>query len=573
MRVLLCLVAAALVAGMGCRGKVGIDTTDPANNDTTINNGTVLNNEILPDDVFPDVACEGIACDPALPSVSARVTRLTHHQWENAVRDLLRLPDRPGLSASFLPDPLSTSRFDRFASQMEVTPDLWEDYREAAESLAEQVSGDPAALARLEGANPPTDASERIRAFATTVGRRAYRRPLTTEEVDTYVAVMDRAQELFDDGSFPRAAELALRAFLQSPHFLYRLETHDDAAARVVALSPYERASKLSFALWNTIPDDTLLAAAADGELSDPALLVGHVRRMLDDDRARDVITDFHAQLLDFEHFSDMSKAPERFPDFTAETPAKMQRELEMFIDDVLFETDGTYRQLMTAQHSFVDDELAAIYGVGAPDGATFARVTLDATRPGVLTRSGFLAVNGTAYDPNPIHRGVFVDRQILCLTVPAPPDNFSIPDGIEGATNRERIQNATGACGGACHTPLINPPGFAFENYDAVGAWRDQDGGVTVDASGTLSFGGEDHSWTTGAELIGLIAESDAGHTCYARNWFEYINGRAPTAGDEPLIARVAQASQRADVSVKDMLLAMVTSAVFLQRDTGRTQ
>lgn len=417
------------------------------------------------------------------------------------------------------------------------------------------------------------ETSARNRAFAESFGLRAYRRPLSSEEVDGYVAVMDQAGELFGEATFERGAELALRAFLQSPHFLYRVELHDDPSATVIALNDYERASKLAFALWNTIPDDTLLAAAAAGELTDPEQLVVHVERMLSDDRAKDVIADFHGQLLDFEHFKDMQKAPELFPSFLPETPDKMEHELDMFIADVLFNSDGTYRQLMTAQHSFVDDELAAIYGVSAPSGAEFGRVELDATRPGVLTRSGFLAVNATAYDPNPIHRGVFVDRHVLCISLPAPPDDFSIPDGVEGNTNRERIENATSECGTTCHTPLINPPGYAFENYDAMGAWRDQDNGYDVDASGTLGFDGIQNSWQTGAELVGQIAESAQAHQCYARNWFEYINGRAPGAGDEPLIARVAQASHQADVSVKEMLSAMVTSPVFLQRDTGRSE
>lgn len=574
MRVVSCLIVGSL-ALVGCQGKVGVEdpngvVPDPSN---PTNSQTVQNNETLPDDPFPDIPCEGVACDPAVPSVTPRVTRMTHHQWENAVRDLLRLPERPGSSSAFIGDPLSTSRFDRFADNMDVTPNLWDDYREAAETLAEQVTNDPAALAAIEGANPPADLAARNRAFVENFGLRAYRRPLTTEEVDSYIAVMDQAGTLFDTASFERGAELAIRGFLQSPHFLYRVELHDDPAASVVALNDFERATKLSFALWNTIPDDQLLAAAGAGELSDPDQLVVHVERMLNDERAADVIADFHAQLLDFEHFSDMQKAPELFPNFNEDTPAKMEQELQLFIEDVLFSSSGTYRQLMTAQHSFVDDELAAIYGVAAPNGAQFGRVELDTSRPGVLTRSGFLAVNATAYDPNPIHRGVFLDRHILCISLPLPPDDFSIPDGVEGNTNRERIENATGECGTTCHTPLINPPGYAFENYDAMGAWREQDNGYDVDASGTLSFDGAQNSWTTGAELIGQLAESPQAHECYTRNWFEYINGREPTAGDAPLIARVAQASHQADVSVKEMLSAMVTSPVFLQRDTGRSE
>lgn len=560
----------ALLA-LGCQGKVGISSdgspAGPGSSDPPS-----ANNATVPDDPFPELPCEGVACEPAVPSVTPRAARLTHHQWENSVRDLLRLPDRPGLSSAFLADPLSTSRFDRFVETMEVTPGLWDDYREAAETLAAQVANDPAALNALVPAGAPSDLEGRTRALVEDFGQRAYRRPLTAAEVDSVVALAGQAPELFGEATFARAAELVLRVFLQSPHFLYRIETHDVPDAAIVPLSGYERASRLSYALWNTMPDDELLAAAGRGDLDDPDLLTQQVQRMLDDPKAADVIEDFHGQLLDFGHFKDITKAPEVFADFTPETPAKMQRELELFVDDVVRGSQGSFRDLMTAQHSFVDRELAAIYGVDPPAGE-FGRVELGDRRPGMLTRVGFLALNGTAYDPNPIHRGVFVDRHILCMQLPLPPDNFSIPDGVEGNTNRERIENATSSCGGGCHTPLINPPGYAFENYDAVGAWRDEDNGYPVDAAGALYFDREEKSWQTGAEFVGLLAESRDAHACYTRNWFEYLNGRAPGDGDEPLLARLAQASHDGDVSVKELILATVTSNVFLQRATGRDQ
>ena len=572
------ILAAAAVALCACRGQGSV--TDPNGSSTLpdpkANNGVIDpggTNNSAPDP-FPELPCEGVACEEAVPSVTPRLVRLTHHQWENAVRDLLYLPDRPGLSASFLGDTLSTSTFDRQAEDLKVEPGLWDDYREAAEMLAAQVTNDPAALERLLGPEPPTEFDARARALVTTFGRRAYRRELTDAEVDEYLALMNEAPELFGgQQSFQRSAELALRAFLQSPHFLYRVETHDVPDAQIVPLNGWERAARLSFALWNTIPDDALLDAAANGELDDHETLATHVERMLDDPRAKDVIADFHAQLVGFEHFAEMSKAPERFPDYSDATRDAMERELELFIEDVVFSQEGTYRNLMTDSHTFVNAELAAIYGVAAP-ADEFGRVELDAAqRPGLLTRSGFLALNATAYDPNPIHRGVFVDRRILCLTLPQPPDNFTIPDGVEGNTNRERIHNATAECGGACHVPLVNPPGFAFENYDAVGAYRTMDNGYPVDASGQLTFDGEQQTWQTGPELVGILAGSKTAHQCYVKNWFEYLNGRAPTENDEPLIARLAQGSLEADATIKELLAAIVTSDVFLKRDSGRGQ
>lgn len=577
MRARTAALAAIVSLAWGCEGKFGLD--DPGGT-ARLPDQTRPNAEPGPDqpdnsttapDPFPDLPCEGVACETAVPSLTPRVTRLTHHQWENATRDLLRLSERPGSSRNFLKDTLSVGTFDRMAEDLSVSPGLWDDYREAAETLAAEVASDPEALARLVPEEAPDDFDGRARAFVEEFGKRAYRRPLADAEIESYLGLMGQASELFGGAeSFEKAAELAIRAFLQSPDFLYRLERHSVDGQQVVALNGFERASRLSFALWNTIPDEQLLAAAAAGDLDDHETLAVEVARMLDDPRARDVIVDFHAQLLALHHFAEMSKNEERFPSYNEQTPTKMERELEMFVDDVVFEADGTFRDLMTARHSFVDSELADIYGVSDPGGDDFVRVELDDTRPGLLTRAGFLALNATAYDPNPIHRGVFVDERILCMDLPLPPDNFSIPDGVEGNTNRERIDNATRECGGACHVNLINPPGFAFETYDALGAHRTMDNGYPVDTSGELVFDGETRQWDTGPEFIGLLAESRQAHACYAEHWFEYVNGRLPNDNDEPLLARLAQASFESDTPIKELLVAIVSSDVFLKRSTG---
>jgi hypothetical protein len=498
--------------------------------------------------------------------------RLTHRQWENTVRDLLRLDEAPS-SDSFIGDTLSVGHFDRIAENLRVTEPLWQDYREAAEGLATQVTSDPALLENmLEGlseADSSADLETRSRALINAVGFRAHRRPLSTDEVDAYLALMQQAPEVFAEGArFERAAELFLRAILQSPHFLYRVETHTSDQT-FVRLDGYEVASKLSYALWNTMPDGELLTAARDGELDRNDTLDVQVRRMLDDPKALDTIADFHAQLYGYEHFDEMTKASDTFPDYNDDTPDKLEHELRRYIKDVVFDTDGTYRTLMTSTHTFADAEIAAIYDVEPPAEA-FGRVELDPVRrKGVLTRAGFLALNATPYDPNPIHRGVFVDELVLCIDIPPPPDNFSIPEGVTGDTNRQRIQNATGQCGGACHTPLINPPGFAFENYDALGAFRESEGPHPIDASGTLTFDGEARSWDTAAGLIDQLAESPQAHSCYVHHWFEYLNGRVPTNKDAPLIAELGQASHGSDVTIKNILKTIVTSDVFLMRDT----
>lgn len=557
---------------MACKGEIGLSSDAPLGDESSTVGGDPTPSSD-PIDPFPDFECEGLACQPLEPRATPGVTRLTHLQWENSVRDLLVLEQRPGVSSEFLNDQLNVGNFDRLASALEVQPGLWEGYREAAETLAADAAQDPE---RLDAIAPDVtgDGAERAESFVRSFVTRAYRRPLTDEEVSRHVTIMMASDESFaGEPTFADRAELLIRAVLQSPHFLYRVDTTTPGQGEVVELDPYERASRLSYAVWNSAPDDALLNAAEAGELDSPEGFRSHVLRMLEDPKASEMILDFHGQLFRFDHFDEMSKDSERFPEFTDTTPESMRTELELFLVDTLHTRDGTFRDLMRSRTTFVDDSLAALYGVSSP-GEEFARVELDQSeRRGLLTRLGFLATNATAYDPNPIHRGVFVNEHILCNEIPLPPDDFSIPEGVEGNTNRERIEAATGECGSVCHTPLINPAGYAFESYDALGKWRTEDGGFPVDTTGALRFDGELNSFEGPLDFIDAIAESPQAHTCYVKHWFEYLHGALPQR-EEPLVARVAQVSHQTDAPLKAIIAGLLVNDVFLKRATpGESQ
>jgi hypothetical protein len=501
--------------------------------------------------------------------ITTRFPRLSHAQWENTVMHLLRLDAVPGLSSAFSGDPLG-GVFDNNEEVLLVTPNLWGDYQTAAEALATLVTDDPARLAAIMPADLPGDPESAARAFISDFGRRAYRRPLTQEEIDTYYELFTRGPELLEGGDdFNRGVRLTLQAFLQSPHFLYRVERSTEVGEDgLVHLDGWEVASKLSYMLWNTMPDDLLFGAAESGELSTPNGIMTQAARMLDDERSHAMVAAFHAQLYQYDHYEDLYKDPAYFPDFSSEIGADLQTEAELFIEDVVY-SGGGLRELLTSPFTYVNSDLAAIYGLPGSFGADFERVELDpAERAGFLTRIGFLASNATPREQNTIHRGIFVNLRVLCNDIPSPPDNVPpLPPADDYATNRERVESHTGlgTCGATCHHGLINPPGYALEHYDAVGAFQGDEDGAAIDSSAEYTLDGAAVAFDGAIELSELIAESDQAHACYARYWLQYGYGRKHQDGDALTLEDLAAASKNG--SAKDLILALTQTLAFRTR------
>lgn len=520
----------------------------------------------------------GLPADAAEAQVAERsmFPRLSHAQWENTVRDLLRLDDRPGLSASFTTDPLG-GVFDNNEAALLVTPGLWSDYQRAAEELAAMVAGDPGKLDRLVPADLPAEPGARAQAFVERFGERVFRRPLTAGERDSFLALFDRGKELFEgEDPFVAGVRAAIEAFLQSPQFVYRVELGaGPAKGGLIPLSGYEIATKLAYLLWNTMPSDELLAAAKAGELSTHEAVRAYAEGMLEDPRAREVVGAFHRQLYDYEHYHDLNKDQALYPEFVPAMGDDMQREAELFVEHIVFKQEGGLTDLLTARTAFVNENLAAVYGVEGQFSNEFKQVELDeAERSGLLTRLGFLASKATARQPDSIHRGVFVNLRILCASLPPPPDNATgLPPG-ERATNRERVEAHTGkgTCGEACHGTIINPAGFAFEHYDAIGKYRTTDNGMPVNAADVYRLGEGPKSYADGVEFSQLLAESSEAHACYARRWVEFAHGREVGAKDKGLIKELGEAS-RGGASTKELILQIVSSTSFLARVPAEAQ
>lgn len=540
--------------GDGVPDSPGVDT----DGDGVPDNGVDPNTPLDPND--PSAAGLSVGW-------SSRVPRLTHRQWENSVRDLLHLDDVTGLSSAFTPDP--STRFDTNVVSSKITAGLWTDYQTAAESVAKMVTDDAGLLARITPANLPADLAGQASVFVNEFGHRAFRRPLQTTEVDSLIALFQQGTTL-EPAADPFAAgvELVLRAVLQSPYFLYRLETSDTALGNAIALSSHEIATRLSYALINSTPPDDLLAAADAGEVSTPEQIAQWAQTLLALPGAETTVVAYHEQLFRIAGYGSIGKDPELFPTFSTALAPTLREEARLFLDDITVTQNGGLSQLLTASSTYVNEDLAPFYGLQGDFGPDFEKVQLDpAQRAGILTQLGFLATYGTLSQSDPIHRGVLISSNILCRELMPPNVTLPpLPAQQAGQTNRERIDQHTSACGAGCHDVIINPLGFAFEHYDAVGQWRDTDNGQPVDSSSSYPLDGQTVSFNDAVELSSLIAQSPAAHSCYATHWLEYALGRSPAAGERPEVETLAQNSLQG-ASSKALLAEIVGSAIFRTR------
>lgn len=485
--------------------------------------------------------------------------RLTHDQWENAVRDVFGLPEPTGLSSGFVPDP-PAGKFQNNEKGLYVSGTLRADYQRAAEEVAERVARDPVLLARFGGAEDGA-------AFLRELGQRLFRRPLTPGEEARYQALLSAGKDFFDSGDdFADGAQAVLEAMLQSPHFLYRLEL-TPAGER---LSGYELATKLSFLLRNTTPDDALLEAAASGALDTDEGVAALAEKMLDEPAAASVLERFHAELFGVTRYKSILKSTTLFPTYTEDLNETLIAADLLFFRRMVEGGFGV-REILTSPIAFVDQATAPFYGL-TETSPTLTEVILDESRPGYLTRLGFLAYNGTLRDPDPIHRGVDINNRLLCVQVSPPAGEIPpLPDYVPGQTNRERVTAHTGegVCGN-CHNTIINPPGFALEGFDAMGQARDTDNGKPVDTSGEYNFRDGKKSFDGIVDLAALLSESPQVHGCYTANLAEFALGRDVGGAEVDLVASLQEASLQGNGSIKEIMMTIVRSPQFVLSKGG---
>lgn len=523
---------------------------------------------------FGDSAAPAVVLSP-----SPRLARLSHTQLLNTYRDLLGLKDVSAADTMLTLD--AVVNFDNEASSLFVTDQLWSNLQQVAEQYAHTVATTPTVLAQLVPANAPTDPTGKATAFIQSLGLRAYRRPLAAAELQEALTLFNQGLTLIGGtDAFAAGAELVLELFLQSPYFLYRMELSDQVVGDRIPLNDYEAASKLSYALTNTMPDATLFAAGAQGKVANPTDLAAQATRLLATPAAIAAEEHFHFQMYRLGVYDTITKDPAVYPQFTSATGPAMRQEGLLFLDWVFTNGKGV-ADIYTSPVTFVNNLLAPTYGLAGSFTSDFQQVNLDPTRrSGLLTQLGFLASEATANDVDTIHRGVFVNTRVLCVVLPPPsPLAKPLPVTTANLPDRVRVYSFTGkgTCAESCHATILNPPGFAFENYDSIGAYRTTDQGQLVNAADSYSFapGDPPTSFQNAIDFEQDIAKSRQSHQCYVQNWASYLYARSVvdvTTGvlldaDAPTVTYLGQESLHNGLPIKNLVLSISTNDTFLAR------
>lgn len=499
-----------------------------------------------------------------------QVKLLTRAELDRTLRDLLGDPTAP--ATALLPPETAIIGFENDADNHRATSLMVEDLLRMAEDVAARALGerrdfvlscDPAVIGEVAcGA-----------AFIDDIGARAFRRPLTAGERDRLLGLFQASRAAY---GFDEAVRLTLVSMLVSPAFLYRVDlgapADDDENASLA--SSYEMASRLSYFLWGTMPDAELFEAAARGELLDAAGVEVQARRMLDtpdgQTKARQAVGSFFRQWLGLERIDGVTKDAATFPEYNAELNDKWRASLLAYVENVVFDGSGTLDELFTSPTLYVDPVLAALYDVDGADHVGFEPSTAPAgTRAGLLTQPGLMALLANPDQSSPIRRGVFVREKILCQPIPPPPADVVIepPTAAPGLTTRERFAAHTAAeeCA-ACHV-MIDPIGFGFEGYDALGRYRTEENGLPVDVSGALELTDDvsvEGPFNGALELSQKLAASSMVRDCVLGQAFTYAVGRVA----DPVVDQCALDEVRARFaetsSLREMLIAIATSEAF---------
>jgi hypothetical protein len=498
------------------------------------------------------------AAPAAAKSAPVVMRRLTHSQYNHTVRDLLG--DQTNPAGHFPPEDF-VNGFQNQADAQSIPALLAEAYGAAAEKLARGAfrGGDTNRLVPCK-----QDAPCRSR-FVREFGLKAFRRPLEEKEVERYAKLFTGQKD------FLAGAQLVVEAMLQSPHFLFRVERGGEGRA-------YETASRLSYFLWDTMPDAALFRSAAAGELDSSAGVEKVVRRMLTDARARQALDEFLAQWLRFDRVLNTVKDRASFPMFNPELAAAMIEESRLLVADAVWR-DRDFMTVFKADYGFINSDLANLYKFPAPANE-FERVNFppDSDSAGLLGQATFLALTSKPEDTSPTARGLFVREQFLCQHVPDPPPgtNSNLPplSKSKPQTNRERLSMhlQSQVCAG-CHK-LIDPIGFGLEKFDAIGARREkltltfrpgrkekqtapEKVELPLETSGEIA-GIPDSRFQSPKELGRVLAASPECQQCVVKQLFRFAFGRPETAGDRPAIDAMLEKFRKSQFRFKELMVAM---------------
>jgi hypothetical protein len=561
----------AATLGLGCVGSVGGTrggrSDDPGGDpnrpggsgDPAAPGGPGGNGETHPAPATPP--------GPGVPG-PAVFRRLTRAEYNNTVRDLLG--DATAPANGFPTDSLAgQSGYTRGGAVSGVDADR---IFEATEKLAAAAVSTRLGTLLPCGQPPAADADQEKCAdeFIKRFGKRAYRRALTSPEITALLGLYQQ-QRAEVKSDFPSAIRVVLSAMLLSPNFLYRWETVPETIVRdgaFLRFNGYELASRLSYGLWASMPDEGLFDAADRNALTTAEQIEAQVRRMLKDPKARDAYADFVVQWLDVADLRDQTKSTD-YPNYTPAVAAAMLAESRQFIANLMQEGDGKLSTLFTSKVSFIDEGLAKLYQASGVTGTNLTQTELNgAQRGGILTHGSFLAGHAKAAESGPVQRGKAIADRILCKDLPPPPDDVPPPKPpLDGVTTRQRFEDhSSSPCAKACHS-VLDPLGFAFENYDAVGQWRTMDSGKPVNAAAAVMIDGKMRSYANAIELGTILATSKEAADCMAKQWLRYTLRRHEVMGDDGAIADTQDAFAKSNGDLRELIVALTKTKSFTHR------
>lgn len=484
-------------------------------------------------------------------------------QWVHSAQSVLGL-NLPTSVTSLLPE-LGTAADDPYQVSADlVFPNLRrvDGWRDASEAAAHALMGDSGAKSALTG-NSSLANAESLRPLVVRLGRRLFRRELTTEEANQYISIASKAPPTKDQSTNDAALEAVLSTLLQSPHFLYnaRVGASDGKA------TPFELAGRLAWVLWADAPDDALLDAAASGALTREQI-ANYANRMLSDERTTQRLTHFFEILLDIDAMSRMNTPKAAYLGSAEGIQREFIDEAHAILRKVVVEDGGGLKAALLTDKTFATKRVASVYGLDGEPHAEWATasagawLTLPADRAGILTRAGWLTLKAEGAQSNPIFRGVFVSKKLLCQTAKFADPGAARIENAKGTTTRERTAAVTTPCGNGCHQNGgdFNAMGFAFENFDGYGRFRTTDNGAPADASGDIASLGK---FANAREFSALLAESDTVHQCFAKQFVSAMAYRPLNQTPAKLVSDIAALS-RSGASPRDLLRALITHPDF---------
>ncbi len=513
---------------------------------------------------FVSAECRAAGSQPG----ASPIRRLTRHEYDNTVLDLLGDTSAP--AKAFTDEEVGLG-FTNNANVQTVSDLLAEQYETAAIALAKAaLASDRTAFLGCD----PNLAGQDVcaRSFIVSFGGRAYRRALDAEETERLFQFYSKSAVAY---GFETGVRMTVEAMLQSPHFLYRVEP-TALDGKVQRVTGYAAAARLSYLLWSSMPDAALLAAASTGTLDTAVGVTEQAERMLTDPKINRAVGKFFSEWLELDTLGRVSRDATLFPTFNAGIKQLLRTETERFTTDVVFSGAGDLKALLLGNYTFMNKTLADFYGVTGPQGEAFERVELDTTkRVGLLTQGSLLAAHANTNQTSPVARGFFVRARFLCSPPPPPPPTLNVtpPEFNPNVSTRERyaLHRKDPVCS-SCHQ-LMDPVGLGFENFDAVGRYRDEEAGKPIDASGEF-FGTDDIDgpFNGAVEMAGKLATSAMTRSCMVKQWFRYGYGRGESDMDKCTLDALGRAFTASDGNVRDLLLRMTQTDAFLYRtnETG---